>query len=347
MNNKKDIKNFSLDELKTVFQKLEISKYRAKQVFVWIYQKGSKSFSEMTDLSFELRQLLDENFYFSGMKVKKTETSKDGVIKYLFELEDGNCVETVLIQNKDRNTLCISTQVGCKYKCVFCASGSYGFTRNLTAGEIISQVYYVKVISAIELDNFVFMGMGEPFDNYDNLVTAIKIMNDPAGLSIAARRITVSTNGVVPAIEEFKNLGIQANLAISLHAVTQEKRKTLMPIAEKYSLSQLLRACKHYYEKTSRIITLEYILIKGLNDKREDAFGLAEIAKELKSKVNLIPYSPIFNEKILKRPDSEEINRFFNILVDHKVSVTVRNSKGNEIKAACGQLAGKVRLRHN
>jgi 23S rRNA (adenine2503-C2)-methyltransferase len=342
MYNKKDIKNFTLEELKDSFHKLEISKFRAKQVFEWIYKKDCQDFFKMTNLADELKQVLDENFYFSLINVKKTQTAKDGVIKYLFELEDGNFVETVMIPNKERNTICISTQVGCKYKCVFCASGSYGFTRNLTAGEIISQIYYVKVISGIELDNFVFMGIGEPFDNYDNLVNAIKIMNDPAGFNIAARRITVSTNGVVPGIEEFKNLGIQANLAVSLHAVTQEKRKMLMPIAEKYSLSQLLRSCQHYYEKTHRIITLEYILLKGLNDKREDAFGLAEIAKELKAKVNIIPYSPIFNEKILKRPESEEINRFFNILVDHKVSVTVRNSKGNDIKAACGQLAGKL-----
>ena len=340
MHNKKDIKNFNLDELKISFQKLEIAKYRAKQVFEWIYKKGCQDFSEMANLSAELRQLLDENFYFSTITVKKTQTSKDGTVKYLFELEDGNCIETVLIPNKDRNTLCISSQVGCKYKCVFCASGSFGFTRNLTSGEIISQVYFAKVISGVEIDNFVFMGMGEPFDNYENVVAAIKIMNDADGMNIAARRITVSTNGVVPGIEEFKNLGIQANLAISLHAVNQEKRKMLMPIAEKYSLSQLLRACEHYYEKTSRIITLEYILLKGINDKREDAFGLAEIAKQLKAKVNLIPYSPIFNEKVLKKPESEEINRFFNILVDNKISVTVRNSKGNDIKAACGQLAG-------
>ena len=214
------------------------------------------------------------------------------------------------------------------------------FKRNLEVSEIIDQILYVKFEEKIEIDNYVFMGMGEPFDNYENVISAIKIMNDKKALGIASRRITVSTNGLVKQIEEFKNLDMQVNLAVSLHSADQTIRKSLMPVAEKYTLTKLSRALKNYFEKTNRIITLEYIMIKGINDSRNDALSLAEFAAFHKAKVNLIPYSKTSSNKYFSASTDENINRFFNILASKGISTTVRNSKGKEIEAACGQLAG-------
>jgi 23S rRNA (adenine2503-C2)-methyltransferase len=338
---KLNIKNFSLEELKNIFDKFQIPNFRATQTFSWLYKKGCQSFSDMTDLQLELREFLEKNFLFSAFSGFEIAKSQDGTKKYLFKLNDENYIETVLIPSKKRNTLCISSQVGCKYGCVFCASGMLKLKRNLTVAEIIEQILFVKFVEKIEIDNFVFMGMGEPFDNFDNLKMVLNIMNDKNGLNIASRRITISTSGVVPGIEALKNIDLQVNLAVSLHSANQAVRKSIMPIAEKYSLNQLSRACKNYFEKTNRIITFEYILLKGINDRRVDAFELASFAREHKAKVNIIPYSPTFTNKYLRIPDKVDVNRFFNILVDKGVSVTIRNSKGNQIKAACGQLAGK------
>ncbi len=338
---KQNIKNFTFKELADFFEKLKIPKYKAKQVFSWIYKKGVNSFDEMSDLSLEIREELDEIFFISKINIAKTLNSSDGTSKYLFELRDGNAIEAVLIPSKNRNTLCLSTQVGCKFQCIFCASGSLGFKRNLNVSEILDQVIYTKIKSGVEIDNYVFMGMGEPLDNYENLEKSLEVMNDKNGLGIASRRITISTNGIVPGIERLKNFGLQVNLAISLHAAFQEKRSSLMPVAKKYSLNQLLRACQHYYEKTSRMITFEYLLLKGINDTKNDAIKLAEIAKSLKAKVNLLAYSPVFKNKLLRRTSDEELHRFSNMLQDRNVKITIRASKGKDIKAACGQLAGE------
>ncbi|MCP4481530.1 MAG: 23S rRNA (adenine(2503)-C(2))-methyltransferase RlmN [bacterium] len=338
--NKQDIFLLSLNELERELLRLRIQKYRAKQIFEWIYKKGALDFGLMTNLSVSQREILYENFRFPTFKLLEKQHSEDGATKYLFELHDGRLIETVLISFKKRNTICISTQVGCKYGCVFCASGARGFTRNLVASEIIMQVFYLKCIEEVKIDNYVFMGMGEPLDNCSNLEQSIQIMNSKNQLGIAARRITVSTNGIIPGIERLKNFNIQVNLALSLHAVTQEKRKSIMPVASKYSLAQVLKAVLHYYEKTHRIPTIEYILLKNINDKAEDASGLAEIAKFLKAKVNLIPYSPVSSSKHLRRPMKTDVDKFLDKLLEKRVNVTVRNSKGRDIKAACGQLAG-------
>ncbi|MDR0676659.1 MAG: 23S rRNA (adenine(2503)-C(2))-methyltransferase RlmN [Elusimicrobiota bacterium] len=342
---KKNIKNFSLTELQIICEKLKIPKYKAKQIFSWIYKKGAKNFEQMSDIQKDIRLFFDNNFKISVFEKVESLNSDDGTIKYLFELSDKNVIETVVISSKKRKTLCISSQVGCKMACVFCASGMMKFKRNLDVAEIIEQIWYIKFIENIEIDNFVFMGIGEPFDNFDNIKNALQIMNDKNGFNIAARRITISTSGIVSGIEAIKNINLQINLAVSLHTANQAKRKSIMPIAEKYTITQLSRACKNYFEKTNRIITFEYMLLKGINDSKRDAFELANFAKDHKAKVNIISYNPAAtSNKYLKVPNKVDINRFYNILVDKGVSVTVRNSKGNKIKAACGQLAGKIKI---
>lgn len=335
------IKNFLLSDLEKYLINFNIPKFHAEQIFSWIYKKGVTNFSEMTNLSKKCRDFLDKNFILESLEKEEEKKASDETIKYLFKLFDGNFIESVVIFNqKNRKTLCISSQVGCKYACKFCASGMMKFKRNLMVSEIIDQILYVKFIAKIEIDNYVFMGMGEPFDNYENLILALKIMNDKKFLNIASRRITVSTNGLVNKIEKFKNFDMQVNLAVSLHSADQSIRKSLMPIAEKYTLSQLSRALKNYFEKTNRIITLEYIMIKGINDKKEDAINLAEFAKFHKAKVNLIPYSKTDTNKYFSASKDININRFFNILVSKGINTTVRNSKGKGIDAACGQLVG-------
>lgn len=341
---KKDIKNLTLAGLKIELQKLSKPSYRASQIFHWIYKKGIQDFDSMPNLPKGFRDKLKQFYYIGTIKTRKHLKSIDKTEKILFELLDGNFIEAVLIYAEGRKTLCLSTQVGCKYACSFCASGAMHFKRNLSTSEILSQVLFFQHMLKHRITNFVFMGMGEPLDNYENVSKAILIMNLPDAMGIASRRVTVSTCGIIPGIEKFKELGIQVNLSISLHAANNKLRDKLIPINKKYPLEKLIGACEDYINTTGRMITLEYILIKGVNDSQDDADGLASISKRLEAKINLIPYSPVCNEASFKSPTKKDIEIFRKMLDNNRVNVTVRESKGKDIMAACGQLAGKQNL---
>jgi 23S rRNA (adenine2503-C2)-methyltransferase len=339
---KKDIKNLTLEELREELAAFGERPYRARQIFAWVYQKGAQDFASLTDLPQKLRENLDRHYFLSALELFGHFKSKDKTEKFLFRLRDGNFIETVLIPTIHRETVCISTQVGCKFACAFCASGLPGFTRNLTSSEIINQVLYLRDMVHAHITNLVFMGMGEPFDNCQNVIKAIEIMNSTQGLGIAARRMTVSTCGLIPGVRRFKTLGFQVNLSLSLHATNDALRNKLMPVNRKYPLEELMRACEDYIQSGGRKMTLEYVLIQDVNDSAQDAAGLAGVAKRLKAKVNLIPYSPIAGLNF-KPPDDQTIEFFMRSLERKKVGVTLRGSKGADILAACGQLAGRAR----
>jgi 23S rRNA (adenine2503-C2)-methyltransferase len=340
MNTKKDILNFGFEELCSELKKIGESSYRASQIFNWLYVRGAMSFDEMTNLSKSLREKLKEYYAFPVFKLREQYKSNDGVEKFVFQLYDSSCIETVLIKSKERKTICLSTQSGCKFSCAFCSSGALGFNRSLKVSEILEQILYIQYVLKNKITNYVFMGIGEPLDNYDNLVKALQIMNDPKGLNAGARRITVSTCGVIPGIEALKNFDMQINLSISLHATNDKTRSMIMPVNKLYPISKLLKACKHYFDKTNRIITFEYTLIKGVNDSANDADKLADMVKDLDAKVNIIPYSPSVNKKFEPSPE-ETCNMFFRVFREKNVNFTVRRSKGKDISAACGQLINR------
>lgn len=329
-----------LEELEKYLRDMDEHPYRARQIFKWVYGAGKTDFKEFSDLPKSLRQHLAENFIINPLKLSKSVSSRDGTTKYLFELPDGYFIETVLIPAAGRQTVCLSTQVGCKYRCSFCASGLNGFKRNLTAGEIVSQVLSVRSITEKEISNLVFMGMGEPLDNLDNVLKAIRLLNDENGLNIGARRMTVSTAGVIPGIKRLKDFELQINLSISIHNPIEEKRSQLMPINKRYPLSEVVAVAEEYLAAGGRQVTLEYILIKDVNDGIYEAEGLAAMARRLKAKVNLIAYSPV-PQLPYERPTRAELRRFERWLTERNVRTTIRQSKGLEIAAACGQLAGK------
>ncbi len=339
MTTKKDIKDLALEELAAELQGLGEPAFRAKQIFAWLYQRGKATFGEFSDVSRGLRDKLEERYVIGRMEAVERLRAGDGVQKFLFKLADGNSVETVLIPSGARRTVCLSTQAGCKYHCAFCASGLGGFHRNLTPSEITGQVLFVKDILGEEPSNLVFMGMGEPLDNFDNVAKAVRIMNAAEGMGIAARRITISTCGIVPGIERLAKLDLQVNLSLSLHAVTDRLRDRLMPINRKYALEDIVRACEAYIESGGRMMTLEYILIKDVNDTRNDAEGLAAIARRLRAKVNIIAYSPVPGLEFAP-PEEAAMKEFIRWLEERRVHVTERRSKGSDIAAACGQLAG-------
>ena len=337
-----DIRDFSFDELKAELDGWGEPAFRAKQVFEWVYQKGAGSFADMTDLPKSLRRRLEDTFRLGVLELAEQLRSEDGTEKFLFRLADGRLIETVLIPSGGRRTLCLSTQVGCKFACVFCASGAGGFERNLLPSEMLGQVLFLRDRLEVRLTNFVFMGMGEPLDNLDNLVRTVRIMNSREGMSIAARRITVSTVGIVPAIEKLEGLGLQVSLSLSLHATTDELRSRLLPANRKYPLAEVIKAGAHYARTTGRMITIEYILISGLNDLEADARRLVSIARRLRAKVNLIPYSPGCGPRFAPSP-APRMQAFVQVLENLGVETTIRRSKGADIRAACGQLAGKKR----
>jgi len=337
---KKDIENLTFAELKAELESWGEPAYRARQVFEWVYQKGAESFAAMTDLPKGLRQRLEDEFWLGVLELTEQLRSKDGTEKFLFRLRDGQRIETVLIPSGGRRTLCLSTQVGCKFACAFCASGAGGFKRNLVPSEMLGQVRFLRHRLDVRLTNFVFMGMGEPLDNLDNLVRTVRIMNAPEGMGIAARRITISTVGIVPAIEKLENLGLQVSLSLSLHATTDELRSRLLPVNRKYPLAELIKAGAHYARATGRMITIEYILISGLNDTDADARRLASLARKLRAKINLVPYSPGCGAGFAPSPGPRQ-EAFLQTLESLGVGATVRRSKGGDIRAACGQLAGK------
>lgn len=319
---------------------LKASKFRARQIHNWIYLKSVSSIDEMTDLSKDFREKLSEVAEVSDIKIKNKQVSSDGTIKYLIEYPDGECVETVLMRfdNRANLTACVSSQVGCAVNCGFCATGKRGFIRNLTAAEIVEQVLTIQRDTGLKVTNVVFMGQGEPLLNLDNVLAALKIFNED--FQIGARRITISTSGIIPQINKLAELESQSTLAISLHAAVSDVRKQIMPIENKYPLAELKKSLKNYIEKTGRRITIEYLLVKDLTDTIEMAKQLAIYLKDLKCNINLIPYNPV-GESDFKKPSNNAVMKFKYILEHAGKKVTVRLERGADIDAACGQLAGK------
>jgi len=333
----KDLRDRTREELAADLISMGEPAYRADQIFAGLFSKGAQSFNELTNLPKSLREKLAGCFALRMLEMQRVLRARDRTVKYLFRLHDGLFIETVLIPAAGRRTICLSTQVGCKFACVFCASGLRGFKRDLTPSEIVGQVLYLREALEIEPTNIVFMGMGEPLDNFDAVERSIRILNDPKGFGIAARRLTVSTSGIIPGIERFKALDFQVNLSISLHAADDALRSRLMPVGRKYPLADLLEACEDYLREGGRKITLEYVLIENVNDRPRDADGLTLIARRLRAKVNVIPYSPI-EGLVFRTPSELRIEAFVRRLEDRGVGVTLRRSKGGDIRAACGQL---------
>ena len=332
----KNIRDFTITELEEEMISLGEKKYRAKQIFAWLY-RGVDSFDEMTDLSKELVGLLKDNYTLQLLKVANFQKSIDGTIKYLFELNDGHKIESVMMKYKYGNTACVSNQVGCKMGCNFCASAKIGYIRNLTPGEIVSQILEIQKQSGEKISNVVFMGIGEPLDNYDNVMKAIKLINDPKGLNIGARHISISTCGIVPKIYQLAEENMQCNLCISLHSSRDSVRSDMMPINHTYNIEQVLKACKDYIEKTNRRITFEYALVDGVNDSHEDAIHLARLLKGMLCHVNLIPINKIRDGKY-EKSSTEKILHFRDTLNEKGIVATVRRELGSDIAAACGQL---------
>ena len=312
--------------------------FRAQQVFDWIYKKYIFDFDQMKNLSSELRHQLKKDLFFPTMECVQETQDNSNTIKFLFRLSDGQKIEAVLIQAAaSRLTVCVSSQAGCKFACKFCASGIGGWRRNLSCGEIVMQVLQIQAMISGNVTNVVFMGTGEPFDNWEAVRDAIQAINSQKGLNIAARRITISTCGIVPMLKEFSAIGLQVNLAISLHGYTDKIRQQLMPINKMYPLSDLIAACHECVEQTKRTITFEYILIEGLTCCDEAPQALAHLLKGLKCKLNLIPYN-VVQEFEWKAPSRNAIYRFHDDLIEHKVHATIRWSKGQGAEGACGQL---------
>ncbi len=329
-----------LEELENLMQELGATKFRARQIHNWIYSKSVSSIDEMTNLSLNFREQLKEIAVVTDTKIKVKQVSRDGTIKYLVEYPDGECVETVLMRfdNRANLTACVSSQVGCAVNCSFCATAKGGFRRNLSYKEIIEQVLTIQRDTGLKVTNIVFMGQGEPMLNLDNVLKALEIFNND--FQIGARRITISTSGIIPGIKRLADLDLQSTLAISLHAPNHELRKEIMPIENRYNLSDLKKALLEYVEKTGRRITIEYILIHGFNDTTPVAKELAYFLKDLKCNVNLIPYNSVV-ENDYKKPSSSDIMKFKYLLEHSGKKVTVRLERGADIDAACGQLRGK------
>lgn len=331
----------TVEQLSRAFSQLDLPKFRAKQVWQWLHQKGVMSFDDMTNLSKELRTALSEQFEIYGCDVeKKSVSAQDGTVKYLFRLHDGEFVESVLMKYKYGYSLCVSTQVGCKMGCVFCATGVGGFIRNLSASEILSQVHAAQNDGVIRVSHIVLMGMGEPMDNYDNVILFLKLVNNNDGLNIGMRNISLSTCGVVPGIRKLEDENLQLTLSVSLHAPNDEIRSRLMPINRKYGVDELLGACRHYADSTSRRISYEYAMFGGVNDSDECARELASKLKGTLAHINLIPANDV-TESGLKSAAPERIKAFADILEAAGRTVTVRRSLGGDIDASCGQLRSK------
>ena len=337
--------NYSLEKLEELMLSLQEKKYRATQLFKWIYEKRVTSFDEMSDVSKSFREVLNRDFCLVKPKIHKEQRSKDGTIKLLLELEDGDKVETVLMRYNYGNAVCVSSEVGCNMGCAFCASGLLKKKRELLVSEMIGQVLVIDDILKAEGNNervthVVVMGTGEPFDNYENVMDFIRILNHPHGLAIGARHITVSTCGIVPKIYDYAKEGLQINLAISLHAPSDEIRKKIMPISFKYPMNELMEAVKYYEKNAGRRVTFEYILLNGINDSKEDAKKLAKLIKGTLAYVNLIPYNSV-DENIYKRSDDKSVRDFMDTLIKCGVNATIRREFGSDIDAACGQLRAK------
>lgn len=338
-----NIYNFTLEELENYFLNIGEKKFRATQVFEWLYRMRINSFSEMTNISKKVITTLEENFILEKLETVTKQVSSDGTTKYLFKLSDGKLIETVLMRHNYGNSICVTTQVGCNMGCSFCASGELGKVRNLNLGELVEQVLEVQKDldkNYEKVTNIVVMGIGEPFDNYDNVTKFLKIVNYPKGLEIGARHITVSTCGIVPKIYEFSNFDLQVNLAISLHAPNDELRSKIMKINNAYQIKDVMDAVKDYISKTNRRVTFEYILLKDVNDSIKNAKELVKLIKGMNAYVNLIPYNEVIT-KPYKRVTKEQAEAFYKVLDTNHIQATLRMEHGADIDAACGQLRAK------
>ena len=335
---KKDIRSYGYEELQAELEHLGEKKFRSRQIYEWLHVKLADTFDEMTNLSLKLRERLKEEYEIYPVEMAQRQISSlDGTNKFLFRLGDGNMVESVLMKYRHGISVCISSQAGCRMGCVFCASTIGGLTRNLTASEMLGQIYRIQRIAGARVSNVVVMGTGEPLDNYDNFIKFIRILTDEHGLNISQRNVTVSTCGIAPRILDLAEEDLHITLALSLHGPTQEKRRRLMPIAGKYELPEVLAACDAYFEKTGRRVTFEYSLVHGVNDNDEDAEELAAILKPRNCHLNLIPVNPV-RERDFVRPSRENALNFKNKLEKSGINVTIRREMGSDIDGACGQL---------
>lgn len=338
---KKDIKSLSYDELNSEILSLKLPKFRAKQIYEWLHKYGVSSFDEMTNISKDLRNKLNENFYITNCEIEQKYVSKiDDTVKYLFRLNDGEYVESVIMKYKYGYTICVSSQVGCKMGCTFCASTLAGFKRNLEAGEIESQLHTAQKDLGIRISHIVMMGIGEPLDNYDNVIKFFHNVNNENGLNISMRNITVSTCGIVPRIYDLLNENLQITLTISLHAPNDSIRSKTMPVNNKWNIDEVIKACREYVNKTNRRISFEYTLINGVNDSKECALELCKRLKGMLCHVNLIPVNAV-EERGNVRSSDDNIRKFMEILKTNGINATIRRTLGSDINASCGQLRRK------
>ena len=342
---KKNIKSFDLEDLKEELKSIGEKPFRAEQIFKWLFVEKVKEFEEMTNISKELRQKLEENYDICNFEIERKLVSKDGTIKYLFNIDGINNVETVLMKYKYGYSVCVSCQIGCKMGCKFCASTGIPFVRSLTPGEIVEQILAIEQDTRNKGSNVVFMGIGEPMDNFENIMKTIEILNNPKGFAIGARHMSVSTSGVVPRIYEFADRNAQSTLAISLHSPNNETRSSMMPVNKAYPIEELMKACKYYMEKTNRRISFEYALSKGYNDSIEDAENLSQLFHKTLGHlnlvhVNLIPINKIENG-VYNQSSIESIMKFRDYLNSKGITATIRRELGSDIEAACGQLRRK------
>ena len=339
---KKNIRNYNLDDLKKEMENIGEKPFRAEQIFKWLFQEKVTSFNEMTNLSLDLRKKLEENYSIGIFKIEHKLISKDGTKKYLFNLcdDENNLIETVLMEYHHGFTVCVSSQIGCKMGCKFCASTGIPFVRNLEPSEIVEQIMAIERDENIRISNIVFMGIGEPLDNFENVMKAIEIINHPKGLNIGARHISISTSGLVPKIYELADRQMQCTLSVSLHSSNNKTRSDMMPVNNAYPIEELMKACKYYIEKTNKRISFEYALAKENNDNIEDAKDLVKLLKGMLSHVNLIPINKIEDGKYTKSTN-ENIMKFRDYLNDHGIVATIRRELGSDIDAACGQLRRK------
>lgn len=333
-----DISSLTYDKLNSELGLLGLPKFRTSQIYSWLHKYGCSSFDEMTNISKDLREKLSEKYYISSCRIEDKYVSKlDDTVKYLFRLNDGEYIESVIMKYKYGYTICVSSQVGCKMGCTFCASTLAGFKRNLTAGEIESQLHSAQNDLNIKISHIVLMGIGEPLDNFDNVIDFLYNVNNENGLNISMRNITISTCGVVPRIYDLMNLDLQLTLTISLHAPNDKIRSNTMPINNKYGIDELLCACKKYAKKTGRRVSFEYTLINNVNDSKENALELASKLKGMNAHVNLIPVNDV-KERGNVRSSKQAIMNFQNVLKNHGINATIRRTLGSDINASCGQL---------
>ncbi|MEO0020365.1 MAG: 23S rRNA (adenine(2503)-C(2))-methyltransferase RlmN [candidate division WOR-3 bacterium] len=338
---KTDIKGYTLEELNLLGEKLGWERYRPVQIFQWLYQKDADSFDQMTNLSKQFRAELAERFYISRLEPVRTIKSEDRTTKCTFTLQDGNLIESVLIFDQNRRTICLSTQAGCSLACRFCATGRIGFKRNLKWFEIVEQAQALIRTTNVKPTNIVLMGMGEPLLNLDEVLKAVKVINSNYGLRIGARRITISTAGIPEGILQIAQFPLQVRLAISLNATDDKTRSELMPVNKRYPLKTLLNAAREYVKITRRRLTFEYVLIQGVNNLPLDAQRLTKLLKNIPCKINLIPFNPFPGTKF-QPPSEDDVKRFAQTLYPHLPAVTIRKSKGGSIQAGCGQLAALI-----